>query len=170
MNRQQFLAVTVAGFALLGGASAGQAETDTLSVIAPPSLQVWSETVLQQFERKVRYPEPIANLPTSEGMVAVKFNCSESGAPADVQLLKTSGHRDLDLATVRAVQRIPTLHPLPRGVGHDQKYIVRILYATSAEHARDQMAKMNRDAARSNGWVSRGGTSTAMLELAPTSG
>ncbi|MFD2137036.1 energy transducer TonB [Novosphingobium resinovorum] len=100
-------------------------------------------------------------------MVAVKFNCSEDGVPSQVQLYKTSGHGDLDRATVRAVERIATLHPLPRGVGHDQQYIVRVLFANSEGYAQRNMTRLREDAARSNAWVGRSGATTAMLELVP---
>lgn len=172
MNRQKFVAAAVVGLALCVAPSGGRAETetDTLSVIAPPSVQNWSENVFQQFERKVRYPAPMGTMPASEGIVAVKFNCSEDGVPSQVQLYKTSGHGDLDRATVRAVERIATLHPLPRGVGHDQQYIVRVLFANSEGYAQRNMTRLREDAARSNAWVGRSGATTAMLELVPPKG
>lgn len=172
MNGHKFVATAVLGLALSVTPSGGRAETetDTLYVVAPPSVKNWSENVFRQFESKVRYPAPIGTFQPSEGIVAVKFNCSESGAPSDVQLYRTSGHGDLDRATVRAVQRIATLHPLPRGVSHDQKYIVRILYANSEDYARRNMDRLREDAARSNTWVGRSGATTAMLEIVPPNG
>lgn len=172
MHRQKMFAATILGLAMAVTPSGGRAETDmdTLSVIAPPSVKVWSENVFRQFESKVVYPTPLGTFPASEGIVAVKFNCSEDGAPADVQLYRTSGHSDLDRATIRAVQRISTLHPLPRGVTHEQKYIVRVLYANSEDYARRNMSRMREDAARSNAWVGRSGSTTAMLEILPPNG
>lgn len=105
-------------------------------------------------------------MPVHTGVVAVKFNCSETGAPAGIEIQKSSGHRDLDYATMRAVKRISTLHPLPTGLADNQKYIVRVLFADSIEDLQRKSAQMRAEAARSNAWFTRSGN-MAMLELAP---
>lgn len=172
MNRLRMIACAVAVFAVVGGAGGGRAQddSDTLSVIAPPNVETWSKTVFRQFERKMRYPMPLAGAPMSEGIVAVRFGSDENGRPSAVRLHETSGHRDLDKATMRAVERIATLHPLPRGVSDDQQYVVRVLFASSENYARNKMKELRADAARQNAWVGRSGTTTAMVEILPVGG
>lgn len=136
--------------------------------VSPPTLAAWSTRVFDKMARETKYPQPIGPMPASTGIVAVKFNCSEGGAPENVTLYKSSGHHDLDVATLKAVRRIASLHPLPAGMTHNQGIIVRVLYATSEDVARRQMAQMRTDAARANAWFGKSPTATAALELAPS--
>ena len=92
-----------------------------------PTLAAWSDRVFDDLAKVTKYPAPIGNLPTPEGVVAVKFNCSDSGAPENVTLVEKSGNRDLDNATLRAVRRIASLHPLRAGLDHRQVITVRVL-------------------------------------------
>ena len=135
-----------------------------------PTLAAWSDRVFDDLGKVTKYPGAIGNLPTPEGVVAVKFNCSESGAPENVTLVEKSGHRDLDNATLRAVRRIASLHPLPEGMNHRQAIIVRVLYANSEQDTRRKLAKLQADAARSNAWFGRSNSDTAALEIVPAGG
>ena len=134
---------------------------------ATPTLATWSRHVFENLSDVTTYPRPVAGRPDNTGIVAVKFNCSESGAPENVVLYKSSGHRDLDHATLRGVRRIASLHPLPAGVSHHQGIIIRVLYARTEDGAKRLAAKMRADAARSNAWLGKNSTVTAALELAP---
>jgi TonB family protein len=111
--------------------------------------------------------QPVGRYGLETGIVAVKFNCSESGAPANVTLYKTSGSRILDVTTVRAVQRIATLHPLPARIEPGQTFIVRVLFADSEESARQQIADMQAAAAKNNAWYGNAPSALAYLEIAP---
>jgi TonB family protein len=185
MYKNNLLAVAGIVLGTVAPASASQAQSDmaqpamvqsdsdqsnVMSVVAPPTLSAWSQNVFRHLERRMRYPTAMGSVAANEGIVAVKFNCSESGAPAGVELYKTSGHGELDKATVSAVRRIATLHPLPRGLGHEQQYVLRVLFSNSRESARQQLAEMRKDAERSNSWYARSGTTSAMLELLPSGG
>jgi protein TonB len=135
-----------------------------------PTLAAWSNRVFDDLGKVTKYPAGIGNLPTPEGVVAVKFNCSESGAPENVTLVEKSGNRDLDNATLRAVRRIATLHPLPAGMKHQQAIIIRVLYANSEQDTRRRLVKLQADAARSNAWFGRSSSATAALEVVPAGG
>lgn len=148
------------------GTAAAQPNSEVLT--APPSLAVWSKKVMTDLDRQLQIRNDRTVHGSRTGIVAVKFNCSESGAPATVELLHSSGNREYDHATVRAVRQIATLHPLPQGLKHDQKYVVRMLFADSEDSARDAMIRMRAEADRSNAWYRRGETTTAALELVPT--
>lgn len=135
-----------------------------------PTLAAWSNRVFDDLGKVTKYPAAIGNLPTPEGVVGIKFNCSESGAPENVTLVEKSGHRDLDNATLRAVRRIATLHPLPAGMKHQQAIIIRVLYANSEQDTRRRLAKLQADAARNNAWFDRSSSATAALEVVPAGG
>jgi TonB family protein len=143
------------------------AQTGSGAISAPPSLKAWSKKVFSDLNQRLRVSDAMGPTQSQTGIAAVKFNCSETGAPAGVSLHKSSGNRELDRATVRAVRQIVSLHPLPRGLGHDQQYIVRVLFANTDESARRQIAAMQREAAQRNAWYAKNETSTAALELAP---
>lgn len=119
-------------------------------MVTAPSVERWSAKVFNDLSRKIQYPVPLGIAQPSEGIVSVKFNCNESGQPSGIQLLNSSGHGDLDRATLRAVARIPSLHPLPEAVGPGQDFIIRMLFATSEEKAKAKLTKLRADAARNN--------------------
>ncbi|MFC6621812.1 energy transducer TonB family protein [Novosphingobium panipatense] len=160
----------VAVATILPYGSTVSAHAETIVTASPPTLASWSDRVFKDIDREIRYPEPFGPQRPSSGVVAVKFNCSESGAPAGVALLKSSGHRDLDRETLRAVNKIATLHPLPPGLKHDQLYVVRVLYANSHGEAERQLAKMREEAAQSNAWYNQGEQLAGVLELVPSGG
>ncbi|WP_162792222.1 energy transducer TonB [Novosphingobium sp. P6W] len=167
MQRQIVLAVSALSMLSSGPASAAPTRADDHAiVVVSPSLDAWSSKVFKDLDQGLRYPSSLAGMPVHTGVVAVKFNCSETGAPAGIEIQKSSGHRDLDYATMRAVKRISTLHPLPTGLSNNQKYIVRVLFADSIEDLQRKSAQMRAEAARSNAWFTRSGN-MAMLELAP---
>ena len=143
------------------------AQGDSAIIVAPPTLTAWSKKVFTDLNQRLRIREPMGPWRPQTGIAAVKFNCSETGAPAGVSLYKSSGNRELDQATVRAVRQIVSLHPLPRGLGHEQQYIVRVLFAESGDSARRQIAAMQREATERNSWYAKNETSTAALELVP---
>jgi TonB family protein len=161
--------VAVAALALLAPGSLAPvfAQSTTVAVAAPPSLAAWSKRVFRDLDRVLVDPSVLPGRSPETGIVAVKFNCSERGAPAGVALYKSSGSHRLDNATVRAVQRIATLHPLPARMMHDQQFVVRVLFANSEDSARQQVARMQDDAAKTNAWFGKDPTQLAYLEIAP---
>lgn len=165
--KMRHIAVLTALSAIPLASQSVTAQPEDVVIVSPPTLAIWSERVFADISRKIKYPEPLANLPVSTGVVAVKFNCSESGAPAGIELSKSSGYRDLDRATLKAVAKVATLHPLPTGLNHDQVYVVRVLFSNSAADRNAQIKKMTEEAARSNSWFSKRSSVAGVLELAP---
>jgi TonB family protein len=160
-------AALAAGLIFAAFPTTSMAQADSAAIVAPPTLTAWSKKVFSDLNQRLRVRDAMGPTQTQTGIAAVKFNCSETGAPAGVSLYKSSGNRELDQATVRAVRQIVSLHPLPRGLGHDQQYIVRVLFANTDESARRQIAAMQREATERNAWYAKNETSTAALELAP---
>ncbi len=119
-------------------------------VTAPEvSLNLWSGRVVRALDRNLYYPMPIRG-ELNEGVVSVKFLCSEDGTPFKVTIVKSSGSRDLDASAVRAVTRIVTLHPLPDGITHDQPFQANILYAASQKKLDHQIAVLLAEAKNHN--------------------
>lgn len=101
----------------------------TVTAPAAGEIRAWSTRVGSAIDREMRYPRLLGLSNSHEGMVDVTFRCSEDGTPTEVTLARTSGSRLLDRAGLQAVQRVGSLHPLPNGVGHDQVYRARMLFA-----------------------------------------
>jgi len=162
-----FILGTAAGAMLLPGAVAARAAA---VVSAPPTLAAWSTRVYRSLDDHLVYPKGVLGR-YSTGVVAVKFKCSEAGAPADIALYTSSGAHDLDEATLRAMRRIITLHPLPDGMPHNQQFIMRVLFADSPESAAQQIRQISREAATANAWFGKRATAIAgVIELAPPAG
>ncbi len=170
-------AATIAACALVSAsATAGSTDGPATAtagsdiVVLAPSVEAWSTKVFGDIDRNLRYPTPLLGMPLSEGMVAVKFNCSETGEPAGIELSSSSGHSDLDKATMRAVRRIATLHPLPQGVSRDQRFLVRVLFARSSEELNRRTAEMRAQANAHNARIMSDRGSLAALEILPVGG
>jgi protein TonB len=130
----------------------------------------WSGRVTQELETGLRYPEVPSYEVPPDGVVEVKFRCSDSGASDQVSVFKTSGSHTLDRAAVRALKRLKQLHPLATGTNPNQNYIAMVLFATSrAGHAK-QLVMINSDARKRNAWFKgRSQTASAGIILAPVS-
>jgi len=142
----------------------------TIVVTGPPTLAAWSARVYRNLGDHLDYPTGTLGR-YSTGVVAVKFNCSDTGAPAGIALYTSSGSRDLDQATLRALRHVATLHPLPDGITHDQRFIMRVLFAESPESAEQQIRKLRADAAKANAWFGKARpTIASTIDLAPPAG
>jgi len=88
----------------------------------------WNERMHGLLAKELHYPMPIMGLRAGSGTVSVKFNCSESGRPDKVSLLRTSGDALLDRAALNAVRRMASLHPLPTGFQPTQKFVALVVF------------------------------------------
>ena len=129
------------------------------------TLVQWGERVNKELNKQIHYPTLIGGQPFATGMVRVKFNCSESGRPDKVTLLKSSGSRALDRAAVAAMQHVATLHPLPDGMGHDQQYQAVILFETDQAAYDSGLKAMQAEAVKTNAWFK--GSSMAATQVGP---
>lgn len=161
--------VALAGAAATSSVASGEAPV--AGSATAPTLAAWSTRVFRDLDHQLISPVGLFGREPPTGIVAVKFNCSESGAPAGVAVYKSSGSRVLDAQTVRAVQRIATLHPLPMGMSHGQQFIVRVLFAPTAESADRQMRKLRQEADQANAWFGKQAPKlAAAIELVPAGG
>lgn len=130
--------------------SAMPAATTIHSTARIVTIREWGERVQKLLDKELRYPEPMAGAPVPTGIVRVKFNCSDTGRPDQVTLLKKSGYSALDREAVRAVSRIVSLHPLPSGFKPDQHYEAAIVFAADQQDTRLKQIAVERT--KRNGW------------------
>lgn len=157
---------------LLPAAGLAQSSSPSIDVMAPttapPTLDNWAEHTGALLSQRLRYPIILAG--PEEGVVQVKFACSDGGTAADVAILNSSGSRQLDNAAMRAIQRIPSLHPLPAGVGVGQRYVATILFAASQSSYDRQIRDIQRQALDNNSRFARraGNPAVAIALLDPS--
>ena len=140
---------------------------DDIVVVAPVDAEVraWSMRVGENIGQQMRFPRDLGPTTDPEGLVEVTFECSKDGRPSNVSLLRTSGSRRLDHAGMMAVERIRSLHPLPRGIDHGQAYKAQLLFATDDGSGRryDELAALRASADRGNAAILQRRGRVAML-------
>lgn len=133
---------------------ARQPPSDDIVVTAPATEEVraWSARVGEHIGAQMRFPRDLGPTPDPEGLVEVTFKCSEDGRPTNVSLLQTSGSRRIDRAGMMAVERVRSLHPLPRGIDHGQVYKAQLLFTTDDNSRRSykELAALRAKADRGN--------------------
>ncbi|MFC4295909.1 energy transducer TonB [Novosphingobium tardum] len=113
------------------------------------SVAQWSSGMTDKINQNLELPRRVLNEST-DGTVSVAFLCSEDGTPAALRVIHRSGNSTLDRAALRAVSRIPTMHPLPQGIDHGQRFQANIIFASSQSAYDDQIRTLRRDAARTS--------------------
>lgn len=110
-------------------AVAARSNQDIVAVAPILSTQQWTTTFSRRLDGALRYPYVFREAPPSGG-VSVTFRCSDDGKPSTFQVVRSSGHAQLDRAAVAGLKRIKTMHPLPLGIGHNQLFQANIVFAT----------------------------------------
>jgi protein TonB len=121
----------------------------------------WSQRMQSELERRMIYPIGTFNK-RPNGMVRIKFNCSEDGRPSNVTLLKSSGNASVDHAAMRAVRKMASLHPLPTGFTPATSYEALVLFATGAQDLRVAADKAER--IKRNDWYHDPLTTTRLTQ------
>lgn len=150
---------------LLAAPAATAAQEDV--VVTAPTLEQWSAKMARELERNIDYPPPYHGRQYSEGVTRIRFACSETGAPAELSVLRSSGDRRLDKAALRAVGRIKTMHPLPAGITHDQRYAAVILFAASELSRDEQMRALMKEPETRRLAAGSGGRQIALVAPIP---
>ena len=130
---------------------------------APLTLVVWSQRIGQELDRRMYFPSIPLGREKPSGVVRVKFACSESGRPDQVSVYQSSGNRWLDKAALDAVRKVATLHPLPDGMSHQQRYVATLLFAQSPEDYDRQIGVLRAAAVNNNAWF-KGAPAVALLD------
>jgi len=163
------LSIMLSGAALLATSSLASPPTDQPANPATATLAAWSTRVSAELDQKLPQPQMFPGQPSPSGVVVIKFGCSETGAPSDVAIVKSSGSRSLDWAATQGIKRVG-LHPLPDGMVHGQRFQAAILFANSPEEARKLLIGMRKEAERQNSWFATRPQQTAAIAIMPISG
>ncbi|NIJ31937.1 TonB family protein [Sphingomonas oligoaromativorans] len=115
----------------------------------------WSQRVGRSLSGELAYPSKAGPDDNAQGLAKVSFRCSDDGRPGEIAVLSSSGSHDLDRAAMRAVKRIPTLHPLPDGIGHDRAFQAWVAFALDEDSLKRMTNAAHRDADRMNARVER---------------
>jgi TonB family protein len=110
----------------------------------------WINRVQNLLVRNLQHSQGISPYSSGTGVVRIKFNCSDSGKPDKVTLKKSSGDLMLDRAALRAMSRVATLHPLPTGFNHGQRFEAEVVFASDEYDAR--LKAMAAEQTRHNAW------------------
>lgn len=114
----------------------------------PVTVDKWAQRTGKLLDRSLARTR---NWPAQmDGIVAVKFICNDMGTPTSIALLRSSGSKKLDDVAIKAVGRIPTLHPLPDGVTRNQKYVATVLFARDQNSYWRQMENLRQSASQQN--------------------
>jgi TonB family protein len=116
------------------------AEQPAITVEATGGLAHWRSQIAHDLDDHLIYPIEIGGGVPRQGAVRIGFHCGQSGTPEGVSVIESSRSRLLDRAALQAVTHIPTLHPLPEGIGHDRPMEAWIFFAFDQE----QIDKMKR--------------------------
>jgi TonB family protein len=138
------LAAVAAAVTVPATSSADQSDS-VIVVGARPTVAQWSNSVSERLTRNLRTVMPASS---PEGLVSVRFMCSENGQAQGIKVARSSGDTRLDSAGRAAVSRLRNLHPLPMNVGEHQMFEARIIAAPSRYSLDRQLAELSRDDAR----------------------
>ena len=163
------VSMILGGVALLATSSFASPPAEQHKSPAAGTLAAWSTRVSAELDQMLPQPAMMPGQPSPSGVVIVKFGCSETGAPSDVAILKSSGSRSLDWAAMQGIKRVG-LHPLPDGMTHGQRFQAAILFANSPEEARALLAGMRKEAERRNSWFAMKPQQTAAITILPDTG
>lgn len=152
----------ILAMAPIHGVAGADPHSDINVTAQQQTLEKWTQRTGHMLSRNLTYPD-IASGP-QEGVVAVKFVCSDKGTPAGVTLLRSSGSRQLDNAALKGVARISSLHPLPAGLGPSQKYVATVLFAKDQGSYFRQIRKLE-TAAQDNNRMFNGRNQTLALGI-----
>ncbi len=109
------------------------ADHPAITVEATGSLAHWKSQIARDLDDHLVYPIEIGGGVPRQGAVRIGFHCGQSGVPEGVSVIESSHSSLLDRAALHAVTRIPTLHPLPEGIGHDRPMEAWIFFASDQE-------------------------------------
>ena|SRR5690606_8582551 len=120
---------------------------------AAPTVIEWSKATSEKLQRNLRalltVPRSRETLP--QGLVVVRFNCSDNGAPSAMTFSRRSNSSSLNRLAMRTVVRLKNMHPLPEGIKEGQVYEAVISLASDEEQADRQMLDYQRTLASRSG-------------------
>ena len=120
--------------AMLGTPLYAQDYAQDRNIIVEPSEDAFVTTLGHRLEReldRVSYPSGVRQ----SGVVKVRFVANGSGEAEQVSLFQNSGNRRMDLAALRAVDRLHGLGSPRHATDDGQAVLLNIIFATSEREA-----------------------------------
>jgi periplasmic protein TonB len=135
------LAVIAAAIVVPNSTKANTSHSDI--IVAAPSVAEWATNVGAGLRRNLSTisAKPLRHTKLPDGLVAVRFKCSEDGTASAIEIAQNSSSSNLNAAARRAVSRLRHMHPLPAGIGENQVYEAVISVASDSYEFDRQMAK-----------------------------
>jgi TonB family protein len=140
-------------------AATSAAQQDIVVTASPreAALIDWSKRVEQNLQDRMHYPRTLGRGSNVEGLVDVRFVCTENGTPDKIAIARSSGNSRIDQAALRAVSGLTTLHPTVDGMKPDQAVRAQMLFTTAYDpgstRALDQrIAELRKEAEARNKW------------------
>ncbi|WP_306153645.1 energy transducer TonB [Roseovarius sp. MMSF_3281] len=104
-----------------GGANAGNADTPRAATLSQGQIQSlvaqWGAKIRRKIERRKRYPSAARG---AAGTVTLRITVSRGGGLQGVSVARSSGHRALDAAALRAVKAAGRFPAAPNGLGQSR--------------------------------------------------
>lgn len=157
-------AAAASSLALPAMSRTGPTDPIVIQGSARAGLAQWKRTVSREIERNLFYPHSYPGWEVPEGTVAVRFSCDGDGKPTAIELSRSSGHRRLDGAAMRAVRRISTLHPLPPGISEDATLRANVIFASDETSLARQEKALRHEEARLAERARREGRQVVVLD------
>lgn len=111
------------------GAIPVSAKQEKIVVSASP-VDLWKSAIGRNLDRELGRIDFFDRHGPVDGIVQVRFECDETGKPANLAVIRKSGNSVVDRQVVRAVSRLTTLHPLPEGISHGQLFQANVILAS----------------------------------------
>ncbi len=113
-------------------------------VIGGRSLDTFVSNVNEDLNRTLNRSTPRTEPVLGTGIVQVLFECGPDGKPTNISYYRKDDNRGVNRLGMRAVSKIRTMHPLPRGVSENQQYMANIIVASNYLEYVDLSKELNR--------------------------
>ena len=158
-------AVAASSLAIPAMSRTGSTDPIVIQGSARAGLAHWKQAVSREIERNLYYPRSFPGWDLPEGTVAVRFSTGEDGRPTGIELSRSSGHRRLDGAAMRAIRRISTLHPLPQGISETATLRANVIFASDETSLARQEKALRHEEARLAERARRDGRQVVVLDI-----
>ncbi len=120
-----------------------QAQNDDIVVSSSRSIDRFVQDVSRDLDRELNRPMMRSNPVTGTGLAQVLFEAGPDGKPTNIKMYHRAGDVAVDRLARRAVAKIRSLQPLPRGVEQDQLYLANIIIASDTREFDELSEELN---------------------------
>ncbi|WP_435199413.1 energy transducer TonB family protein [Qipengyuania sp. 902] len=143
MNKLSIFAMSVAVTASLLATPLASQEI----VVSPTSPSEFADNVQKDLDRHLRQIR-VSPQSAPSGAASVRFTAGVDGRPENVTIYRKSGSSQVDRASRRAVSRLTSLSPLPRGSANGQVIQANIIFANNEKQAERLSRQLAREESR----------------------